>query len=431
MSQRIHSTTWRPQLGLEKNEESVVIPLQAFGMTTLSSSLNQYLGSNAFAHNRRHFAVGTTFMNRHRKIPLPILIACCILWGGIFRSDAQQKPFDPPLNRLQFIGTHNSYHIAPSSALRRLIEAAVPGQGEVLNYTHRPLREQLEAGVRQIELDLYGDPKGGLYADPLGPRLAGETATLLDSALNAPGFKILHSPDFDVKTTVPTLHIALDELRAWSLLHPDHEPVMVLLELKTDSFSPRIQPAPFDTPALEALEAEIRAALPVTQLLTPDDVSGVSPTLREAVLARGWPHLSQTRGKFIFCLDNEDASRDRYLALSPNNDLRGRACFVSVAPTHPAAAWMKRNEPQTQFADIQALVKQGFMVRTRADADLKEPLAHDLTRFEMAASSGAQWISTDAPACEPDPRWPAYFVGWPNRAVFRFNPLFENQVETK
>ncbi len=356
------------------------------------------------------------------------LLACSALFG-LLATCGGAETLDPPLNELQFIGTHNSYHIAPSPALRKLIEATAPGQGEVLNYTHRPLSEQLDAGIRQIELDVYGDTKGGLYTDPLGPRLAGDAPTQPTPAWNLPGFKILHSPDFDANTSVPTLAIALGELRAWGRLHPTHEPVMVLLELKTDSFSPRIQPPPFDAPALKALETEIRAGLPPELLLAPDDVRGDSSTLREAVTTRGWPKLSKTRGKFVFCLDNEDQTRERYLSLSPNKDGRRRTCFVSVAPAHPAASWMKRNEPQTQFADIQALVKSGFMVRTRADADLKEPLANDLSRFIFAASSGAQWISTDAP--EPDPRWPDYFVGWPNRAVFRFNPLFENGLKTK
>ncbi len=352
-------------------------------------------------------------------------IAIALVWSLVSRAEPQTLPFDPPLNHLQFIGTHNSYHIAPSLALRKLIEGAIPGQGEALNYSHPPLSDQLDSGIRQLELDVFADPDGGLYADPLGPRLVGDTPINTGDEWKQPGFKILHSPDFDANTRVPTLRGALVELRAWSLAHPNHEPVMVLLELKTESFSPRILPPPFDKDALVRLETEICDELSEAQRLSPDDVRGASPTLREAVRARGWPRLSQTRGKFLFALDNEGNEREAYLALSPNNDGRGRACFVSVAPTHPAAAWMKRNDPQTGFNDIRTLVAQGFMVRTRADADLKEPLAHDRTRFDLAASSGAQWISTDAP--DPDPRWPDYFAGWPNHAVFRLNPVFDTK----
>ncbi|RYX80666.1 hypothetical protein EON83_27530, partial [bacterium] len=58
-----------------------------------------------------------------------------------------------------------------------------------------------------------------------------------------------------------------------------------------------------------------------------------------------------------------------------------------------------------------------------ADADLKEILAHDRTRFDVAAASGAQWISTDA----DEIRWPDYIIGWSQQAVFRLNPLLEKQ----
>ncbi len=334
---------------------------------------------------------------------------------------------DYALNRLQFIGTHNSYHIAPSAKLRSLIETLAPGQGQALDYSHRPLTQQLEVlGVRQIELDLFNDPQGGLFSNPLSSRLPGEATQKVDPLWKSPGFKVFHSPDFDQNTTVVTLRLALRELRAWSQRNPHHEPVMMLLELKNESFS-AASPPPFDQSALIALEAEIRSELPASNILTPDEVRGSFASLREAVTKRGWPLLSKARGKFIFALDNEDAVRDLYLSLSPGNDLHGRACFVSVAPDHRAAAWMKRNDPIRSFDEIRALVAAGFMVRTRADSDLKEVLANDRTRQNAALSSGAQWISTDAP--EPrsqpanSPTNSGYQLSWPNRAPWRLNPV--------
>ncbi len=328
---------------------------------------------------------------------------------------------DLPLNRLQFIGTHNSYHIAPTPEIHRLIESIAKGEGEAIEYTHRPLREQLgELGIRQIELDVFNDPKGGLYANPLGARLAGQ-AVKPDPVMLEPGLKVLHSPDFDFRTTVATLRQALRELREWSESSPDHEPVMVLLELKESSFSPMTRPPAFDGDALRGLEREIRDEMPAEKILTPDEVRGESRTLREAVTRRGWPKLSEVRGKFLFALDNEGRLRDAYLALGPELDGWGRLLFASVPAEHPAAAWMKRNDPVGGFDEIRGLVAAGFMVRTRADANLREPRANDRGRFERAAASGAQWISTDLP--QPDPRWPDYHVAWPAREVFRVNPV--------
>ncbi len=74
---------------------------------------------------------------------------------------------EPRLNQIQVIGTHNSYHLAPDPAVRTLIAAAGRRQAEALDYSHRPLAEQFsKQGIRQIELDVYADPDGKLFADP-------------------------------------------------------------------------------------------------------------------------------------------------------------------------------------------------------------------------------------------------------------------------
>ena len=335
---------------------------------------------------------------------------------------------DPRINQLQFIGTHNSYHLAPSPKVRGLIDTFAKGEGASLDHTHRSLTEQLEAlHVRQIELDLFADPQGGLFADPLAAHLANEVNRTPDPELKKPGFKILHSPDFDYQTTVPTLRKALRELAVWSKEHPGHEPVMVLLELKEKSFSPRIRPLPFDAVQLQALEAEIREELPTEKILTPDRVRGDSLTLREAVTRHGWPRLSEAAGTFIFALDNGEPVRERYLALNKENNLHGRVAFVSLPRDHPAAAWMKLNNPVSSFDDIRALVKEGFMVRTRADDSLKEVRAKDLSRFKKAVASGAQWISTDAP--EELPNLPGYHVSWETGRVWQTNPVKPDHAE--
>src|SRR5690606_20409114 len=79
----------------------------------------------------------------------------------------------PRMDQVQVIGTHNSYHGAPHPALMDLIRRDHPGDASAVRHTHRPIREQLERlGVRQIELDLYADPDGGLFASPAGAGLA-------------------------------------------------------------------------------------------------------------------------------------------------------------------------------------------------------------------------------------------------------------------
>ena len=97
------------------------------------------------------------------------------------------------------------------------------------------------------------------------------------------------------------------------------------------------------------------------------------------------------------------------------------AVFVSVAPEHPQAAWLKRNDPVGQFAEIQQLVRRNFLVRTRADADTQESRSGDTARRERAFASGAQYISTDFP--EADVRFTDYAVCWPAGVAGRRNPV--------
>ena len=53
------------------------------------------------------------------------------------------------------------------------------------------------------------------------------------------------------------------------------------------------------------------------------------------------------------------------------------------------------NDPVGEFERIQRLVRQGFIVRTRADANTVEARTGDVTRRDRALASGAQLVSTD------------------------------------
>ena len=78
---------------------------------------------------------------------------------------------DLRLNQIQVIGSHNSYHFAPPADSSHP-EEDQSTRPDAWNYTHPPLAAQLERGVRQFELDVFADSKGGLFSDPLGLKLA-------------------------------------------------------------------------------------------------------------------------------------------------------------------------------------------------------------------------------------------------------------------
>ena len=331
------------------------------------------------------------------------------------------------LNQIQVTGTHNSYHagIAPSES--KLWQAKNPDTYKGLDYQHQPLPQQFESGVRQIELDIYADSKGGLYAHPYGPNMV--TAAHLPAdpefdptgIMNKPGFKVMHVQDVDYRSTCQPFTGCLQQIRDWSHAHPNHIPIFILVETKqghTDSELPLTEPEPFTSASFDALDAEIRSVFTPSELITPDDVRGSYKTLNEAVLADNWPTLASARGKFIFLLDQRSVGTV-YLAGHPS--LRNRVLFTNAEPGQPDAAFVERNDGPA--ADIAALVRQGYLVRARTDSDTKQARANDTTTRDAMLASGAQLLSTDYPVNEPA-RWNGHFVVvLPDNAVARCNPV--------
>ncbi len=352
--------------------------------------------------------------------PYPLMVAIAI-WIGLAHGQ------DPRLNEIQVIGSHNSYHVAPTPEMMQLIGAASKEASDSIDYTHPPLTYQFEhQGIRQIELDVYADPAGGLYSLPIGRKILQEAGKPpgpdpnLNGILDRPGMKIIHSPGFDFASTVPTLIHALKEVRQWSEQHPHHVPILVLIELKESASGPSmVKPIPFDAKLLDDVDREIRSVFDGGRVLTPDEVRGKEATLREALASKGWPRLSSCRGKVFFALDNEGKLRDLYL--EGHNALEGRMMFATVEPNHPAAGWMKINDPVRDFDRIQAMVKRGFLVRTRSDANTKQSRTNDSSQRDRAWSSGAQFVSTDYVV--PDKRFSTYSVRFPGDIVARTNPL--------
>lgn len=330
------------------------------------------------------------------------------------------------LNHLQVLGTHNSYHVAPEPPVLRVLGDKAPG----LDYTHRPLTEQLDTlGIRTLEIDVYDDPEGGRYASPAVLRLGGDLSRVAPPppVLRTPGFKVIHVPDFDFRSTCPTLEACLIDVRDWSRAHPRHVPLMVMIELKD---GPRedpgslglVQPLPIDRAAMDRLDAGIRRVFDETHLLTPDDVRAGRATLREAIAGPGWPTLRASRGKVLFAMDNTDGHRDEYLVGHPS--LEGRVLFVSADPGSPASAFLKLNDALGDgTARIRQAVSEGYIVRTRADEPGVEARTGDVSRRDAAFASGAQYVSTDYP--EPSPFGTGYVARLPGatKLAARCNPV--------
>ena len=300
------------------------------------------------------------------------------------RVATSAEPTGEPLrmNQFQALGSHNSYHIEQPPETIDLYVTIDPSAYN-LAFTHPPLTEQLGLGVRQFELDVFSDPAGDRFA-PLG----------------TPGSKVLHIDLLDEATQSALFRSCLAELAAWSATHSRHMPIAILLEVKEGFLKPTGPVTPAD---LVALDAEIRSVFGPDQLVTPDFVRGVGrdggadgagrvfPDLESAILDVGWPRLDDTRGP-VHVPARERARRLRERRPDP----RGRVAFPPSAPGQPDAAFVKVDDPQgANLAQIQQLVADGYMVRTRADLPVDTGLSGDATRLADALASGAHWVSGD------------------------------------
>jgi hypothetical protein len=317
-----------------------------------------------------------------------------------------QSADDIRMNQIRILGSHNSYKQAIDPALLAVLREHIGKRVEGLEYSHLPIEAQLDRGLRGLEIDVVYDPQGGLYAHPRGLELEKEKGIASPAydpqgLMRKPGFKVIHVPDVDFRANVYTFQQELALLKKWSEAHPHHLPISITMNGKDDGTkqSGYVQPLPFDRAAFDAWDEEILKGLGREKLITPDDLRGSHPTLEAAVLAQDWPKLKSSRGKFFFVLDEKGKKMETYIEAHPS--LKGRVMFVNAEEGRPEAAVRIVNEPRQDWSYIQYLVRSGYLVRTRADADTVEARKGDYSRWKAALISGAQIISTDYYEADP------------------------------
>jgi hypothetical protein len=353
------------------------------------------------------------------------LAAACSAGGDADADTTTTATPDPAvgLDEIQVVASHNGYHLEGEEALLQAITANLPTLTPTIEYSHPTLTEQLDLGLRSMELDVFEDPDGGRYAAPKAQGLLGLAP--IDPVMEEPGFKVFHIQEVDYRSTCLTFVRCLEELEAWSGAHPTHLPIVVQLEAKDGVIDDPIdlgfvQPIPASTDTFVALEEEILSVLDEDQLVTVGEVQGDHDTVRAAIEDEGWLDVDDLRGRFVFTLDDSGAKRDLYRALHP--DTRDRLIFVSAEPPDDDAAFTVINDPIADGDRITELVQEGYLVRTRADADTVEARAGDTTRREAAFASGAQLVSTDYE--REDPRFPGFVTTLPSGGpAARCNPI--------
>jgi hypothetical protein len=331
------------------------------------------------------------------------------------------------INEIQVIGSHNSYHAGLGKNEMAYLRKLNPKSAEALDYSHPALTVQLNAGVRQVEIDIYGDAKGGLFAKPAFPGMMEKAGSPLDppfdpaGAMLKPGFKVLHAQDVDYRSNCQPFVGCLEEIREWSKAHPKHLPLFILIENKDGRPRPEymIEPEPLTAETFDRLDVEIRTVFRPGEMITPDDVRGHHKTLEEAVLKAGWPALEKSRGKVIFLLDQKRVG-PLYTAGHPS--LEGRVLFTNATPGTPDAAFVEMNDPVA--GKVEDVVRSGYIVRTMSDPGPAGVKAGETARRDRALASGAQMVSSDYPLNEKS-AVSGYAVRFPEGGIARCNPVLK------
>jgi hypothetical protein len=378
-----------------------------------------------------------------KRYALPL--AFCFLFMASCKKETKDKvlpivydngPTDSlKLNQIQVIASHNSYRLKTDDSVFNWMTLAnslglLPAQYDPtdLDYWHLPIEQQFDNyNVRGLELDFYNDPQGGNFYYRQGMSMIGLDNDSHLEILKEPGFKILHIPDFDFNTSYYTFKQALTTVYNWSVSHPNHLPIFINIETKEETVGDAVslqdltRSIPYDASACDKMDEEIKSVFgdALNKVITPDDVRGTYSTLEDAAVDGNWPTLAKARGKVVFIM--QGAAESLYKTGHPS--LQGRAMFVYSNPGTPEAAFVIMNN-SSQKTQIQNLVTQGYIVRTRADAGTNEARLGDYTDMNNAFESGAQIISTDYYKADDragTPGWSDYHVQFPNGELARIN----------
>lgn len=390
------------------------------------------------------------------------ILGAALLCAGAAAAQVQGLPDSVRINEIQVLGTHNSYAqgLDPGmgalldarlgNSLGSLIERMPPAAralfeeehpnvlppSEMLKYAHPSLTAQLELGVRSLEIDVNPDPAGGQFAQPIGYRMLREQGVAGlppydNSAMTAPGFKVLHMPDIDFRSSCPTLRLCLTQVRAWSEAHPGHVPLFLVIEAKTQDL--HILPGatatvPFSAALFDDLDRELEQTMGRERIITPDDVRGRHATLNAAIRAGAWPTLATARGKVLFLMitANGPAGAAGYLEGHPS--LRGRMAFLRAQPGEDHAAFLMFDNALARAAEIRQYAQQGYLIRTRSDIETYEAKVNDRTRADAAFASGAQIVSTDFEV-EGNAFGTGYVVRLPAGGTARCRPYTAGQCQ--
>ncbi|MBR3835886.1 MAG: hypothetical protein IKJ69_03750 [Clostridia bacterium] len=277
-------------------------------------------------------------------------------------------------NEVAYIATHNSYQLQSVPSYRKVyrdLEAVTFGliDGDAPEYCSDTLTEQLDVGIRSIELDI-------------------ETVVDGDDI----SFVCAHSPLIDMASSCYNFSLALEEVKMWSDANPRHLPITVIIEPKKfyllDS-GMRF----FNMEHARVLDDLLRDVFG-EKLLTPADMMGDYPSLKAMREADGWLPLEECAGKVVVLLHDTTVT-GKYI--KQDETIKSQAMFPMLRyrdRDKNYASFLIVNKPKDIAKYSQELIfDKNLIVRTRVDT---YGSYNDEDRI-LTLESGAQILSTDYP----------------------------------
>lgn len=265
---------------------------------------------------------------------------------------------DTPVNASLMMGLHNSYHQDP--AISVFVKS--------WRYGHPSLKDQLDKGVREIELDVHHEPSSGK-------------------------FTVYHVRHIDEISSCKCLRDCLDHIATWSKANANHSLIYVWVEprgyhtrpvsdlwcetegLRKNRFQQRITDEAITT---------ILKHFDKSQILTPAEVQGNYSNLQDALRIKGWPTNKQTTGKIMFVWNffgSNKSCRPWYISSKQPKILFARAISddISVRDNFTAVVEIKA----TQAMQRGPVQHAGFISRLRLDPALKPETSEELLKRKL------------------------------------------------
>jgi len=249
-----------------------------------------------------------------------------------------------PFHQIKQRGSHNSYH--------KLYWGGILFP---FRYSLLPLEEQLDRGIRHLELDVH--------------HMNGE-------------WLVYHLRYIDFSSHCNCLQECLSIFKEWSRQNPGHFPITLWIEPK---YRMEWRQDCGTIKEVQVLQETFREVLGENSIYTPKHLQGHHKNLKTAIETNGWPHAGQLTDKFILIMNvwkenshcREMSELISFEESSPEKYRADALFFIRVPDlTYHYSAILERDIECVN--EIGSLTQKGYIVRSFFDGD-------DLLRMDVSA----------------------------------------------